>query len=101
MNDRIAAGASAVMAALLVGTGMVRWAVRPVAVRGRHRAGPRFASLDDLMGPWSPYTEFEHAPGVIRQGFDYCAPCDRTTAGVLTRDGWTCGECLNPVGGVR
>lgn len=29
MNDRITAGAAALMGALVVGTGMVRWAVRP------------------------------------------------------------------------
>lgn len=37
MNDRITAGAAALMGSLIAATGMVRWAVRPVPARGRHR----------------------------------------------------------------
>lgn len=101
MNDRITAGGMVITEVLAVGFAALRWAVTPAPVRGRHRA-PRTVTvpLDDLLGPPTPYTtDIEHAPGVIRQGFDYCTPCARTTAGVLTRDGWTCGECLTPSGG--
>ncbi|MGW3144888.1 hypothetical protein ACWDG1_09440 [Streptomyces sp. NPDC001177] len=103
MIERITVGAAAVMAALVGYTHLGRWAVTEPKPRreGRHRSAPELVSLDELLGPPSPYLEFEHASGVIRQGFDFCEPCDRTTAGVLTRDGWTCGECLTPAGGVR
>lgn len=57
--------------------------------------------LDELLGPKHPYTEFEHAPGVVRQGFNYCVPCGENTAGVLHADGtWTCGEYGNHPAGV-
>lgn len=101
MNDRITAGAASLMGSLTAGFAYLRWHITPVPVRGRHRA-PRSVTvpLDDLLGPPTPYTTaIEHAPGVIRQGFDYCTPCDATTAGVLTRDGWTCGECFTPSAG--
>lgn len=101
MIPQITLGAASLMGALVLGTGLVRWAVTPPKPKGRHRSVsmPHLVPLDELLGPPSPYLEFEHAPGVIRQGFDYCEPCDQTTAGVLTRDGWTCGECLTPAGG--
>lgn len=68
----------------------------PAPTGVRHSRQVSDASLlDDLLGPPSSYTtSFEHAPGVIRQGFHDCPVCEQTTAGVLTRDGWTCGECF-------
>ena len=97
MNDRITLGAASIMGVLTLGTAAVLWAVTPVREPGRHRGG--FVSLDDLMGQYTEYThDFEHAPGVVRQAFDECPRCDRTTAGVRTDDGWWCGECLQPAG---
>lgn len=91
MNAVQAIGAAALLAA---SAGAVGWAIKP-RTAGRHRVTPRFVPLDELLGPRTAYTEFEHAPGVVRQGFDYCVPCDRNTVGVAHRDGsWTCGECL-------
>jgi hypothetical protein len=53
--------------------------------------------MDDLLGPDSYWTTIpEHAPGVIRQAFNDCPACQQTTAGVVTRDGWTCGQCFTP-----
>jgi hypothetical protein len=53
--------------------------------------------MDDLLGPDSYWTTIpEHAPGVIRQAFHDCPTCQQTTAGVVTRDGWTCGQCFTP-----
>lgn len=93
MNDRITLGAAVWVAGILA----VQWAIAPVRQPGRHRGG--FVPLDDLMGQYAEYThEFEHAPGVVRQAFDECPSCDRTTAGVRTNDGWWCGECLQPAG---
>lgn len=49
---------------------------------------------EELLGP-RPAPE--RAPGAaVAQCFDDCHTCRRATAGVLTRDGWTCGECLTP-----
>lgn len=88
MNEHITAGAAAVMGSLAVAAAAARWAVAP--------ARPA-VDEDDLIGPPTAYTtDFEHAPSPIRQGFAHCPNCTRTTAGVLTRDGWTCGECLQP-----
>lgn len=92
------------MGALVFGTGLVRWAVAPTAARGRHRVQPRLVTLDELLGEPSTYTSYSTLtdvpqPGPIRQGFGWCEPCTRTTAGVVTRDGFTCGECLWPAGG--
>lgn len=99
MNDRITAGAASLMAALLVATGMVRYAVAPPRSKGRHRQTPLLGTLDELLGPWSEYTDFEHAPGPIAQRFNPCPTCDRDTVGVAHRDGsWTCGECLTTSG---
>ncbi|MDX5568453.1 hypothetical protein PYK79_41360 [Streptomyces sp. ID05-04B] len=82
------------------GVGMVTvarsWPI-PSGERRARRLVSDASLLDDLLGPPSAYTAFEHAPGVIRQGFHDCPTCDQTTAGVLTRDGWTCGQCLQPV----
>lgn len=89
MNAIQAIGAAA--AGLLVSAGAVGWAVKP-RTAGRHRVTPRLVSLDELLGP-REWIEFEHAPGVVRQGFNYCPPCGENTAGVLHTDGsWTCGQ---------
>ena len=39
---------------------------------------------------------------VVASCFDDCPACGKATAGVLTKDGWRCGECLTsvPAGGV-
>lgn len=105
MIDRITVGAASLMGALVFATGLVRWAVTPPARRGQHRARPRLVTLDELLGEPSAYTSYATLtdvpqPGVVRQGFDRCEPCDDTTAGVITRDGFTCGQCLTPAGGV-
>ena len=34
---------------------------------------------------------------VVATCFDDCPNCGKATAGVLTKDGWRCGECLTPV----
>ena len=81
------------------GVGMVMAARNwPTPSGARRRRGDDISDelMTELLGPRSAYTDFEHAPGVIRQGFDDCPHCNETTAGVLTRDGWTCGECLTP-----
>lgn len=78
-----------------------------VAARGwptgsRRRRGDTVSEelMTELLGPPTAYTTgFEHAAGPIRTGFAYCAPCARMTAGSLNKDGWLCGECLQPAGG--
>lgn len=70
---------------------------------GRRRRGEAVSEelMTELLGPPTPYmTSFEHAPGPIRTGLGYCPPCDRVTGGSLNKDGWLCGECLTPSGGV-
>lgn len=52
--------------------------------------------LDDLLGPPSPWTSFEHADAPIRPCFGDCPTCGQNTAGSLNKDGWLCGECLTP-----
>ena len=72
-----------------------------VAPNGRHRAAtpprPVRVSLDDLLGPW-PQPVPERALGAaVTQAWRDCEPCGKTTAGVVHRDGWTCGECLTSI----
>lgn len=103
MNDRITAGAAALTVALTVGTGLVRWAVTPVREPGRHRGGPQFVPLDDLLGPPSDYTSYRTlsdvpAPGPITPGFGWCEPCGNTMPGTINRGGFLCGHCLTPAG---
>lgn len=101
MNDRITAGASALMGALTLGSHLSRWFVTDHPEPGRHRAPvDEFVPLDDLLGPPSPWLEFEHAPGVIAQQFRDCLHCGCTTAGSVNRDGWLCGQCFTPAGGL-
>ena len=81
-----------------------------VAPNGRHRAkagllasersypvrpGRRVLSENELLEGW-PLPVF--VPGaVVAQCFDDCPTCRKATAGALTKDGWRCGECLQPV----
>ena len=100
MIDRITAGAASLMGSLVVGTLAVRWAVSPTPERGRHQA-PRVrqvldeASLDELLGPW-PQPAYG---AVVVQAWRDCPTCAQTTAGVVQRNGWWCGQCLTPSGG--
>jgi hypothetical protein len=101
--ERITVGATSLMAALVVATGAVRWAVAPVREPGRHRGGPRFVPLDDLLGPPSAYTSYDTLtdvpmPGPITPGFGVCEPCGTVTAGSHNRDGFLCGVCFTPAG---
>lgn len=61
-----------------------------VAPNGRHRPKRRTVPLDDLLGrfPTPP------VQGVFVQAWEDCKPCGKATAGVLHKDGWTCGECF-------
>lgn len=104
MIDRITVGAASVMGALVTATGVARWYVRPEHAPGRHRNARRLPSLDVLIGRPSAYTAVDpyadtQPIGVVRTGFGWCVPCEQTTAGVITRNGFRCGECLTPAGG--
>ncbi|NUP38202.1 MAG: hypothetical protein HOY76_14595 [Streptomyces sp.] len=86
-----------------------------VAPNGRHRStgvllvdepgglavnSRRVLSEDELLEGWGAPVL---APGaVVATSFDDCVPCGKATAGVLHRNGWTCGECLTsvPAGGI-
>lgn len=99
MNDRITAGAAALVGAITFGSHFSRWWVTDRPTPGQHRAPVEmFVPLDDLLGPPSPWLEFEHAPGVIGQQFRDCPHCHQTAAGSLNKDGWLCGECFTPAG---
>jgi ribosomal protein S27AE len=71
-------------------TTLRRYVRQVVAPNGKHRSRSAAVALDDLLGP-------EPAPpagAVFVQAWDDCEPCGKATAGVLHKDGWTCGECL-------
>lgn len=94
MIERITVGAASLMGGLIVGTGLMRWAVAPPKAHGRHRAA-RVAVLDEvaleeLLPPW-PQPAYGAA---VAQAWRDCPHCAKATAGVVHRDGWTCGECL-------
>lgn len=75
-------------------TSPLRYLRQVVAPNGRHRPRRRPLSLDDLLGqPTKPVA------GVFVQTWDDCPDCRKATAGVLHKDGWTCGECLGQVAG--
>ena len=90
---------------LAVGITMVAraWTASPA----RHRAPHKLPSEADLIGPPSAYTAVDpfadtQAFGVVRTGFGWCEPCQGTTAGVITRGGFRCGEFYrHPAGGAR
>lgn len=90
---------------LAVGITMVArsWTVSPA----RHRAPHRLPSESDLIGPPSAYTTVDpnadtQAFGVVRTGFGWCETCQQTTAGVIARNGFRCGEYYrHPAGGGR
>lgn len=58
-----------------------------------------------FMPPWSPH----HTPdwpepvhgALVPQAFGYCPPCRQETAGLVSRDGWRCGDCNTPATGGR
>lgn len=94
--------APAALASILLGLGVgMAWIGRgwpsPTGQRRAQRQVSDPTLVDELIGPPTAYTtDYPHAPGVIRQGFHDCPTCAQMTAGVLTRDGWTCGQCLQP-----
>ncbi|MFD4263967.1 hypothetical protein ACFWR9_41785 [Streptomyces sp. NPDC058534] len=49
--------------------------------------------LNDLLGPPWPAPSRPYGAAVT-QCWDDCPRCGTATAGVLTKDGRTCGECL-------
>ena len=103
MIQEVTVGATSIMAALLVATRTARWLATPVREPGRHRGGPQFVPLDDLLGPPSDYTSYRTLtdvswPGPIRQGFGWCEPCQTTMPGTINRSGFLCGHCLTPAG---
>lgn len=70
-----------------------RYIRQVVAPNGKHRPRPHTVPVDELLGP-------EHTPptgAVFVQTWDDCQPCGKATAGVLHKDGWTCGECFGQV----
>ena len=76
----------------------------PVAP-ARHRAAGRLPSEETLIGPPSAYTAVDseadtHVFGVLKTGFGWCPDCGSTTAGVISRNGFRCGEfAQHPAGG--
>ena len=94
MIPEVTVGAASLMGALVFATGVVRWAVAPVAAPGRHRRAAVVddATLDELLGPW-PTPAYGAA---VAQAWRDCPNCCKATAGVVQSDGWWCGECLQP-----
>jgi hypothetical protein len=66
----------------------------PVEVRGS------VLPEDELLDGWP--VPLPVVGAVVATCFDDCVPCGKATAGVLTKDGWRCGECQTsvPAGGV-
>lgn len=98
MNDRITLGAAMLVSSVLA----VRWAFTPVRP-AKHRAAHKLPSEEVLCGPPSPYTDPDaetQAFGVVRTGFGWCGSCASTTAGVITQNGFRCGEFFRHPGGV-
>lgn len=82
MIDRITVGATVLMGALAVGTGLIRWAVTPPRTGGRHRA-PAFIEvpLDHLMPAWPVYG------AAAVQDFRHCPACGGDVPVVVHGDG--------------
>lgn len=94
MNDGITLGAAAWVATISVASLAARWALTPVRP-GRHRAADRLPSEGVPCGPPSPYADpwaDTQVFGVVKTGFGWCGPCASTTAGVITQNGFRCGE---------
>ena len=90
------AAAGGTIAALGVGlTAFARaW---PTTNPAKHRAAALLPSEEVLCGPPSAYTAVDpnaetQAFGVLRTGFGWCPSCESTTAGVISRNGFRCGE---------
>lgn len=68
--------------------------------KGLHRAvtvaGHIPVPLDDLLGPWPQPVPAPVHGAAVTQAWRDCMPYGKATAGVLHKDGWTCGECLTP-----
>lgn len=69
------------------------WTTNPA----KHRATALLPSEEVLCGPPSAYTAVDpnaetQAFGVLRTGFGWCPSCQSTTAGVISRNGFRCGE---------
>lgn len=71
-----------------------RYLRQVVAPNGKHLPRRRTVTLDELLGQ-----QPKPVSGVLVQAWDDCPPCGKATAGVLHKDGWTCGECLGQVAG--
>jgi hypothetical protein len=76
-----------------VGVVMVARSLAP----SRHRHPEKLPPLEDLIGPPSEYTAVDpdadtQAFGIVRTGFGWCEHCQNTTAGIVTRNGFRCGE---------
>ena len=91
MNERITAGASAVMGALFTGTFVSRWFVGPTAAPEVSSAVLDESTLRDLLTDGA----------VEANGFEYCPAEERTTFHALRSDGsrrcWTC-QTITPGG---
>lgn len=95
------------LATTLVMTGLTvitrYWPARSYGTHRRPRREP--LTLDTLIGQESAYTSYRtltdvEPTGPITQGWGWCDPCQSTTAGVITRDGFRCGEFYrHPAGG--
>jgi hypothetical protein len=61
---------------------------------GRHRAPERVQIPEEvLLGAWP--TPASHVPVALgTQCWGDCPHCGLATAGLLSKDGFTCGECL-------
>lgn len=92
------AALTAAGATVALGTVMIAraWTVSPA----RHRA-PRKPETVAAYTAVDPNAD-THAFGVVRTGFGWCDDCLQTTAGVITRNGFRCGEFYrHPAGGGR
>ncbi|MFF0790413.1 hypothetical protein [Streptomyces spiralis] len=72
----------------------LRFIRQVVAPTGRHRAATASKPAREPLGTW-PKSLPERAHGAaVAQAWDDCAPCGKPTAGLLHKNGWTCGECF-------
>ena len=95
MNEPIAVGAAAIVAALAVGSLGSRWYVRPLGVHRKPRVRKVLdeTSLNELLGPWPD------APrcAVATQQWLDCPECGTAEPGVRIKNGWWCGHCFHAV----